>query len=121
VLSSTAAASADVQVQVPDCGRLLELLGMIPDPRCRRGIRHTLAGITAIAAAAVLADCQSLLLVGEWAADAPQELVAALDARRSADTGQYVTDAGAVHLLATDHHSATAVARRDTARYLVED
>ena len=39
VLSSTAVA-CDLQVEVPDCSRLLELPGLVPDPRRRRGIRH---------------------------------------------------------------------------------
>lgn len=63
----------------------------------------------ATAAAAVLAGCTSVLAAGEWAAGAPQELLASLGARRAALSGRYVaphvatfrrvlkiTDAGAV-------------------------
>jgi hypothetical protein len=38
-----------------DAGRLLEMPGRVPEPRQRRGIRHGLAGVLAVAAAAVLA------------------------------------------------------------------
>jgi predicted transposase YbfD/YdcC len=61
VLSSTAARSCDLRVGAADCGQLLELLSLVPDPRCRRGVRHTVASILAIAAAAVLAGCTSFL------------------------------------------------------------
>jgi len=109
VLSSTVAAACDLLVEVPDCSRLLELLGLVPDPRLRRGVRHRLASVLAVAAAAVLAGCTSVLAVSEWAAEAPQELLAALGVRRGALTGRYlaphvatfrrvlrITDAGAV-------------------------
>ncbi len=90
VLSSTAAKTCELEVQVPDCGRLLELLGLVPDPRRRRGIRHRLASVLAVAAAAVLAGSESVLAVSEWAAEAPQELLAALGARRGALAGRYL-------------------------------
>lgn len=90
VLSSTAAMSCDLQVDVPECSRLVELLSLVPDPRKRRGVRHAVASILAIAAAAVLAGCRSVLAVGEWAAEAPQELLAAAGARRNRRTGRYV-------------------------------
>jgi DDE_Tnp_1-associated len=83
VLSSAAARSCDLRVGAADCGRLLELLSLVPDPRCRRGVRHTIASILAIAAAAVLAGCTSVLAIGEWAAEAPQELLAPLGARQA--------------------------------------
>jgi DDE_Tnp_1-associated len=98
-LSSTAARSCDLRVGAADCGRLLELLSLVPDPRCRRGV----ASILAIAAAAVLAGCTSVLAIGEWAAEAPQELLAPLDLR-----GWAVT-LDAMHC------------QRETARFLAED
>jgi predicted transposase YbfD/YdcC len=90
VLSSTAAMSCDLQVDAPGCSRLVELLSLVPDPRKRRGVRHAVASILAIATAAVLAGCRSVLAVGEWAAEAPQELLAAAGARRNRRTGRYV-------------------------------
>jgi predicted transposase YbfD/YdcC len=90
VLSSTVAMSCDLQVDAPGCSRLVELLSLVPDPRKRRGVRHAVASILAIATAAVLAGCRSVLAVGEWAAEAPQELLAAAGARRNRRTGRYV-------------------------------
>ena len=77
-------------VGAADCGRLLELLSLVPDPRCRRGVRHTIASILAIAAAAVLAGCTSVLAIGEWAAEAPQALLAPLSARQAWPGGCYL-------------------------------
>jgi len=37
VLSSAAATSCDLQVDPADCGRLLELLTLVPDPRNAAG------------------------------------------------------------------------------------
>jgi DDE_Tnp_1-associated len=79
----SAAAEATGDLQVADCSRLLELLSLVPDPRDPRGIRHAAASVLAVAAAAVLAGCESVLAIAEWAAEAPQELLAALGARRS--------------------------------------
>jgi predicted transposase YbfD/YdcC len=79
----SAAAETAGDLRVADCSRLLELLSLVPDPRDRRGIRHAAASVLAVAAAAVLAGCKSVLAIGEWAAEAPQELLAALGARRS--------------------------------------
>lgn len=89
VLFSGAATSVEVQVGAADCGRLLELLGQVPDPRRRRGIRHQLPGVLAVAAAAVLAGSRSVLAIAEWAAEAPQPVLAALGARRDARTGHW--------------------------------
>jgi len=90
VLSSTAAAACDLRVEVADCSRLVELLSLVPDPRKRRGVRHAVASILAIATAAVLSGCKSVLAVGEWAAEAPQELLAATGARKCRRAGCYV-------------------------------
>ena len=56
---------------VGDYPGLLERLAMIPDPRDRRGRRHTLASVLAVSAAAVLAGARSVTAIAEWAADAP--------------------------------------------------
>ena len=90
VLSSTAAATCDLRVEVADCSRLVELLSLVPDPRKRRGVRHAVASILAIATAAALAGCKSVLAVGEWAAEAPQELLAATGARKCRRARCYV-------------------------------
>ena len=41
----------------------------IPDPRKRRGIRHGLTGILALAVSAVLTGAKSFAEIAEWAAD----------------------------------------------------
>jgi predicted transposase YbfD/YdcC len=64
------------------CRSLLNDLTQIADPRHRRGRRHPLTTVLAVAVAAVLAGAKSLAAIGEWAADAPQPVLAALGARR---------------------------------------
>ena len=61
---------------------LLGYLAEIADPRHRRGRRHTLATVLAVAVAAVLTGARSLAVIGEWAADAPGQVLAALGVRR---------------------------------------
>jgi predicted transposase YbfD/YdcC len=53
----------------------------VPDPRHRRGVRHSMTTILGLAAAAVAAGCRSFLAIGEWAADAPQSVLRAVGAR----------------------------------------
>jgi DDE_Tnp_1-associated len=60
------------------CRSLLDDLANIADPRKRRGRRHALGAVLAVAVAAVLAGARSLVAIGEWAADAPQPVLAAL-------------------------------------------
>ncbi len=50
-------------------GGLFELLEQLPDPRRRRGVRHRLVGLVAVALTAVLAGARSYAAIGEWAAD----------------------------------------------------
>lgn len=60
---------------------LRDYLALVPDPRKRRGVRHSLGSVLALAAAAVAAGAQSFTAIGEWAADAPQRVLARLGAR----------------------------------------
>ncbi|MEV5646341.1 ISAs1 family transposase [Streptomyces flaveolus] len=48
----------------------------MPDPRARRGIRHPWTALLTAAAAAVLSGAASITAIGEWAADAPQRVLA---------------------------------------------
>ncbi len=59
---------------------LLDLLAQVPDPRKRRGRRYPLAGLLAIAIAAVIAGSRSFAAIGQWASDAGPEVLAALGA-----------------------------------------
>lgn len=60
---------------------LREYLVLVPDPRDRRGVRHTIVSILLITAAAVTTGARSFTAIGEWAADAPQHVLAVLRAR----------------------------------------
>ena len=61
----------------------------MPDPRDPRGVRHTLTSLLLTAVAAVLAGARSFTAVGEWAADAPPQVLAALGVRRDPLTGRF--------------------------------
>jgi predicted transposase YbfD/YdcC len=60
---------------------LREYLDRVPDPRARRGVRHSAGSLLALTAAAVLAGARSFAAIGEWIADVPQRVLAALGAR----------------------------------------
>lgn len=63
---------------------LLDLLAQVPDPRTRRGRRHSLAALLAVGVAAVIAGSRSFAAIGQWAADADPEVLAVLGASRGA-------------------------------------
>jgi hypothetical protein len=69
---------------------LLAALEQVADPRHRRGVRHRLASVLAIAAAATLAGARSFTAIGEYARELPQEALARLQARRHPATGRRV-------------------------------
>ena len=66
------------QVLGSDRERLLLVLAAVPDPRARRGVRHRLVVILALAVCAVLAGARSFTAIAEWAADADQDTREAL-------------------------------------------
>jgi DDE_Tnp_1-associated/Transposase DDE domain len=66
----------DVAVTGP--GGLLERLRALTDPRSRHGRRHALAGVLAIAAAAVLGGARSYVAIAEFAREVPQQRLARL-------------------------------------------
>jgi hypothetical protein len=70
-IPAAAHAAASVALAPDQCRSLLDHLTQLPDPRQRRGRRHTLVGVLGVAVAAVLAGARSLAAIGEWAADAP--------------------------------------------------
>jgi predicted transposase YbfD/YdcC len=71
------------------CCDLLGYLAQIADPRHRRGRRHALVGVLGVAVCAVLAGARSLAAIGEWASDAPGQVLAALGTRRDPFTGAW--------------------------------
>jgi predicted transposase YbfD/YdcC len=68
---------------------LLERLAEVPDPRAARGVRHALVYVLALAASAVLTGATSLLAISEWAADAPQSVLATLGGTLDVLTGRH--------------------------------
>ncbi|MGP3769695.1 transposase family protein [Streptomyces sp. SDT5-1] len=62
--------SASVRTPVPDDELLFDLLGRIPDPRRRRGVRHPVGALIAVAVCAVMAGARGFTAIGEWARDA---------------------------------------------------
>lgn len=66
---------------------LVAHLATVPDPRDRRGVRHRLASLLSVAVCAVLAGAKSLAAIGEWAADAPADVLTALGVRADPLTG----------------------------------
>src|SRR5205809_8049404 len=70
--------------QVPG---LLHALALVPDPRDRRGVIHPLPSLLAVAVAAVLAGARSVAAIGEWVADVPATVLAALGVVRDSFTG----------------------------------
>lgn len=66
-------------------GDLLECLAAVPDPRDRRGIRHSLPSILALTAAAMLAGKKQLEDITAWITHATPRVLAAAGARRGPD------------------------------------
>jgi hypothetical protein len=65
-------------------GNLAECFAAVPDPRRRRGIRHSLASVLVLCTAAVLSGCTGLEDVTAWVQAAPPGVLAAAGARRNA-------------------------------------
>ena len=73
--------AADRTVLAGQCPGLAGHLAAVPDPRDPRGVRHTLTSLLLAAVASVLAGARSFTEIGEWAADAPPRVLAALGVR----------------------------------------
>ncbi|MGH7166024.1 MAG: ISAs1 family transposase [Nitrospiraceae bacterium] len=63
-------------------GGLIEVLRQIPDPRKRRGIRHSSESVLALATCAKLCGARSLEAMAQWAEDLPAETLKQLGCRR---------------------------------------
>ncbi|MEV0426570.1 ISAs1 family transposase [Micromonospora sp. NPDC050495] len=68
---------------------LVTALTAVPDRRDPRGVVHALPAVLATAVAAVLAGARSAAAVAEWAADAPQQVLAELGVFRDPFTGVF--------------------------------
>jgi hypothetical protein len=80
------AVSEPVSLPDPD---LVRYLAAVPDPRRPRGVRHSLMSLLMTSVAAVMAAARSFTAIGEWAADAPPQVLAALGIRRDPLTGRF--------------------------------
>lgn len=90
-LLSTESKGVDVNaLAIAGEGGLLSVLEELTDPRKKRGIRHRVATILTMAAAATLAGHRSFRSVAEWVADLPQEALARFGARQAPMTGRYI-------------------------------
>ncbi|MGI8306692.1 transposase family protein [Saccharopolyspora hattusasensis] len=61
---------------------LMDLLGLIKDPRRRRGRQYRLVGLLAVSVAAAIAGASSFTAIAQWARNAGEEVLAALGADR---------------------------------------
>jgi hypothetical protein len=71
------------------CRDLLGYLAQLADPGQRRGRRHPLIGVLGVAVCVVLAGARSLAAIGDWAGDAPGQVLAALGVHRDPWTGAW--------------------------------
>jgi len=74
---------------------LMDRLGLLADPRGRRGRRHSLLSVLLIAAAAVVAGARSYAAIGQWARNAPQTSLTRVNARVLPVLGVRVAPSGA--------------------------
>lgn len=82
-------ASQAGEVQRFSRGSLLDVFASVPDPRRRRGKRHSLASILGLCTAAVLSGCLTLVEITAWVSAAEQGLLAGLGCWRDR-SGRYV-------------------------------
>jgi hypothetical protein len=71
-------------------GGLLAVLAELTDPRKKRGIRHSIAAILTMVAAATLGGNRSFRSVADWVSDLPQDALARLGARKHRVTGRFI-------------------------------
>lgn len=76
-------------VQLSGTGGLLAVLAALTDPRKKRGVRHRVAAILTMVAAATLAGSTSFRSVADYVADLPQDALERLGARKHRLTGRY--------------------------------
>jgi predicted transposase YbfD/YdcC len=98
---------------------LRERLSELPDPRARRGLRHSLVSILLITICALAADKNGYTHIEAWARDAPTAVLEAMDVRFDAFTGARVPPDESTIRDVLSRLDAAALARA-TAAYLAE-
>lgn len=69
---------------------LIHKLSQLPDPRHRRGIRHSQLSVLACAICAVLCGARNFLAIGEWVANQPQTVLKRLGCRLHPTRRRYI-------------------------------
>jgi DDE_Tnp_1-associated len=113
-IPAAAHAAAPAALAPGQCRGLLEDLATITDPRHRRGRRHPLGAVLAVAVAAVLAGARSLAAIGEGpltrpASSHPNPPVAAGGRGRRQDPARRRHPNPQVHLLAAMDHATGGI------------
>jgi DDE_Tnp_1-associated len=104
-----------------DRAGVLAVLTGVGDPRARRGVRHRLVAILALAVCAVLAGARSFTAIAEWAKDADEATRAELGItgavpcestiRRTLQRLSQVRTASGPHVMATLRNLAISILR----------
>jgi len=97
-------------------GGLIDVLQGLVDPRHRRGIRHSLVAIMAIAVCATLAGAQSLMAMAHWAQDQPPRTLRRLRcrSRRAPSESTLRRVLGQIDVAALDREVGAWLARHTT-------
>ena len=61
---------------------LIEILKALPDPRCKRGVRHRNLSIIAISLCAVICGCRGYSAIAQWASHCSQKMLERLWCRK---------------------------------------
>lgn len=77
-------------VSIETKGGLLDCLSQMVDPRKKRGIRHKILSVMAIAICAILSGEKTFVAIGEWAADLSQDLLKRFGCRQHDETKKYI-------------------------------
>ena len=80
----TAAGLPSRPLRAPESITLLQTLSAVPDPRRRRGRRHSLQSILLLALSAVMAGARSYAAIADWAAVATMPWASAVGRRTRA-------------------------------------
>jgi urease gamma subunit len=80
---------AKMKLRPKEIASLMQVLKAIPDPRKRRGIRHSKTSMLAIVVAAVLSGVRSVEGIAQWARECTQDELVRLGIRRNQRTKRF--------------------------------